>query len=721
MIRMSQRFHKEILIFLFFIILTAIWTHPLIFRMHTSILGDPEWTFDSLGGLRGVWRAKYAWLNKLPSDVDSLIAHPFGGYVLRVDPQPLLYFPLLMLSFWKDEVFASNIYVLANYVLSAIMMYYLVYYLTKNRISSAVAGLVYSFTPDHSLLSFAYAGMATFQWMPLYILFLLKLDKDKSYKSAIYCALSFSLVSLSVLYYGYFMVVFTAGFILFKVVFGQVNRRRIGIGEQKTGSGKYFRVLMVAACIVLITILPFTYSIIKTTLSSSESAEAVSMGHVRPLSDLYRYSARVSDYFAPSEYHPIFGKIDFWFIKPYAKPSRVWADRTLYLGMMPLFLMVYGVIRWGKRKKRKVSGKREDFIISFFIFSAFLAFIFSLAPTIKVFGTPIPMPSFFMYKIAPMFRYLARFGTVVILCVSVLAGFGIRELLRRVQNKGRQVVITCFVVGFILFEFTVIPPFRNVDLSKTPPVYEWIASQSEDVVIAEYPWLGPTEWRHHEEYLFYQRVHQKKMVNGARGGTFGDAVRREAIKVRNPETASILSYLGAKYVIVHKDAYNPEKIKKIDANPGLRFLRDFPSAVVYEVVAEKPDLVKVFWKSFAMWERWDDGSAWRWAGNNAIIWLCNTGQENIQIDFEFTVLSFYRERTLQIFLNDKLLKSMQVSSPLDITLAQRVSLRDLKLKPGENIIRFFTPQGTDKIDDILHNGDGRRVSFAFSEICLSFE
>jgi len=713
MIRTSQRFHKEILIFLFFIILTAVWTHPLIFKMHTSILGDPEWTFDSLGGLRGVWRAKYAWLNKLPSDVDSLIAHPFGGYVLRVDPQPLLHFPLLILSFWEDEVFASNIYVLANYVLSAIMMYCLVYSFTRNRISSAVAGLIYSFAPYLSLKSFAHAGMATLQWMPLYILFLFKLDEDKSYKSAIYCALSFSLVSLSVLYYGYFMVVFTAGFILFKIVFRQICRQKVESKSQRVSSGKYFKVLIVGACIVLITILPFTYSIIKATLSLSESAEAVSPGHVPPLKDLYRYSARVSDYFAPSEYHPIFGKVDFWFMKPYTEASRHWAERTLYLGIIPLFLTAYGVAGWWKRKKREMTGKKEDFIIPFFIFSASLAFIFSLAPTIEVFGSPIPMPSFFMYKIAPMFRCVCRFGAVVILCVSVLAGFGIKELLRRLQSKAKQMAVTCFVVCFIVFEFIVIPPFRNVDLSKTPSVYEWVASQSGDVVIAEYPWLGSIQEGHYK-YLFYQRVHQKKMVNGARRGTFGDAVRREAIKIRNQETASILSYLGAKYVIVHKSVYNPQNIKKIDANPGLRFFRDFPSAVVYEVVAEKPDLVKVFWKSFAMWERWDDGSAWRWAGNNATIWLCNTRQENIQIDFEFTVLSFYKERTLEIFLNDRLIKSVKISAPSDLSSARRVSLGNLELESGENIIRFFTPQGTDKIDDILHNGDQRRVSFAFS-------
>jgi hypothetical protein len=711
---MFKRFHKEVLIFLFFIILALIWTYPLIFKIHTSIFSDPEWTFDSLGVLRGIWWQKYALVNKLPSNFDSLVAHPFGVNLSTQNPQSAMSCSLVLLSLWEDEFFAYNFYVLASYVLSAILMYYLIYHLTLNRVSSTIGGLVYSFAPNHSLLSFAYLGLAAIQWMPLYVLSLFKLDKERSYRSAFLCGIIFSFVTLSNPYYGYFMFVFTIGFILFKTVFRWICQRKVESREQRASSGKYFKVIIVAVSIALLTILPFTYSIIKTLLSPSQSVEAQSLGYVRSYADLYRYSARVSDYFAPSEYHPILGKIDFWFIRPYTKPSRVWADRTLYLGMVPLFLTVYGVIGWWRRKRRKMSNKKEDFMIPFFVFSVFLAFLFSLSPTVNILGTPIPAPSFFMYKIAPMFRYLARFGTVVILGISVLAGFGVKELLSRIQGKIKQAGVTLFIAGFIIFEFMVIPPFRNVDLSETPTVYKWLASQPEDVVIAEYPWLGRTEWRHHEEYTFYQRVHQKKMVNGAPPWSLGEAIRKEARYVRRPETASVLSYLGAKYVIVHRDAYSPEDIERINSNPGLVFVKDFPEAVVYEVTAEKPDLVRVYWKSFAMWERWGDGSAWRWAGNNATMWLCNTGEENIQIDFEFTVLSFYRERTLEVFLNDKPIKSMQVSAPADSSLAHRVSLGNLELKPGENIIKFFTPQGTDKIDDILHNGDQRRVSFAFS-------
>lgn len=183
--------------------------------------------------------------------------------------------------------------------------------------------------------------------------------------------------------------------------------------------------------------------------------------------------------------------------------------------------------------------------------------------------------------------------------------------------------------------------------------------------------------------------------------------------VDDPDTVSVLSYFGVKYVIVHKDSYTPQDIERINSNPDLLFVKDFPEAFVYEVVAEKPDLVRVFWKNFAMWEKWGDGSVWRWAGNNATMWLSNGREENIQIDFEFNVLPFHKERTLEIFLNDQMTKSVKVAVVPEPSLSQRVSLK-MELIPGENIVRFFCPQGETKIDDILHNGDERSVTFGFS-------
>ena len=50
------------------------------------------------------------------------------------------------------------------------------------------------------------------------------------------------------------------------------------------------------------------------------------------------------------------------------------------------------------------------------------------------------MPSFFMYKILPMFRAYCRFGIVVELAVAVLAGFGLKFFLRDLSHREQKLL-----------------------------------------------------------------------------------------------------------------------------------------------------------------------------------------------------------------------------------------------------------------------------------------
>ncbi len=700
----------EIVIFSFFILLTTVITYPLIFNMNNSIFGDPEWTFDSLGFIHGLWSIKDRLLNDVNHGQNNMVAYPFGVSgdtgKLKLYTSPLA--PLLLLVVWKNEIFAYNIYILASFILSGIFMYYLCFYLTKNRLASLASSIIFSFCSNHFLQAFSHMGMAQIQWMPLYILSLILVYERRTYLSAVFCGIAFSLVVLMNYYFGYFMIIFTAGIILF----------RVGYGVRGTGHGlrdirlKTLKVIILAGVVALVMILPSTYDTIKNIIQPQKSEAVISTQYRRAYSDLFTYSARTYDYLLPSEYHPVFGGLTRKIVKEITGGKRHWAERTLYLGITPLFLAIMGVVGWRRRRRLKIAKLGGNFYIPLFLFSAALAFYSSLSPIIGFWKIKIPTPSFFLYRMAPMFRVYARMGFVVTLCVAVLAGFGLRDILANIKRRRKQIAVVLTFSSLILFEYTLVPPFRNVDLSETPPIYKWLASRPSDVVIAEYPWLRSIDERHFE-YLFYQRVHQKKMVNGAPRGSLGEAIMKEARYVDDPDTASLLSHLGAKYVIVHKDSYVTEDIQRISKNPGLVFVEDFPKAVVYEVVAKKTDLVKVFWKSFAMWERWDDGAAWRWAGNNATLWLCNTKEENVQIDFEFNVLPFHRERTLEIFLNDELVESMKVPVVPEPSLSQRVPLK-MELMLGENIVRFFCPEGETKIDDVLHNGDERSVTFGFS-------
>jgi hypothetical protein len=190
-------------------------------------------------------------------------------------------------------------------------------------------------------------------------------------------------------------------------------------------------------------------------------------------------------------------------------------------------------------------------------------------------------------------RAYQRFGILVMLSVSVLAGIGLTNILKKIANRKSQIAITLLMIVLVLFEFWNWPPYRVTDVSRTPPVYEWLAEQPGDFTIAEYPLTRNISFKYFD-YLFWQRIHQKPLVNGASPGTYADKIRKEIVDITNPKTPGILRWLGAKYVIFHSHEYLHEdmatavigEIPDISRVPGLRFVREFGSVKVYKVVAK---------------------------------------------------------------------------------------------------------------------------------------
>ncbi len=568
----------EIIIFSFFILLSLIITYPLVLKINHSIFGDPAWTFDSLGSLYSIWWAKFAWLNKYPVTFNHLIAYPSGLDMSGEVTQPCLSYPMLFLSLWQNEFFAYNFFILASFILSAIITYYLVFYLTREKLGSMMAGIIFSFCPYHSLKAFSHFGLAAIQWMPLYILILFKFAGGKSYRNGLFLALSFVLLTLSSFYYGYFMVLFTAAFFLFKIIYKLFNRKYEVSSKKRLEN---FKIVMFTLLIVVLLLLPSTYQTIKNIILPSEQTTSF-IKYVQPYTDLFRYAAKPYDYILPSEYHPLFGNFTKKIIEKVTGGRRYWSETTLYLGIVPLLLAVVGVWGWIGHHRQKLIEPGENFYVPFFLLTAFFSFYFSLAPVIKLWKIKIPTPSFFLYRFFPMFRVNARVGILVILSVAVLAAFGLRNIILRIKKRSQQIFLSLVFSGLILFEYTVIPPFRNVDFRKVPPVYSWLAEEPADIVIAEYPlydWINENHYR----YLFYQRVHQKKMINGAPAGSKGEEIRKTVLDILNPQSFSVLSKLGVNYLIVHKDVYDDKALSILDNTEDLKFIKDFPEARIYQI------------------------------------------------------------------------------------------------------------------------------------------
>ena len=599
---------NEILIFSLFILLSIVATYPLVLRMKSHVYGLGG---DALGTISQLWRIKYTYLN--PS-AHPLIAYPYGVNVSHLAAHILKFTLLNPLTLLSNEIFAHNFFILISFSLSAIIVYYLVYHFTGDKLASMISGIIYTICP-YRFAHLSHLTLVNIQWIPLFFLTLFNLDEKRTYGSAVLAALVFSLVLLSDYYYGYFITIFTGIFILWRVWYGWKNRRLSGYpvirlaGEKKDQSPlKTARVVLVAAAVTLAIILPLMHRTLKIAISPKTESIA-SLGYKRSFNSLFTYAAQFFHYLLPSGNNPFIGGLTRNFIKV-CHPT----EQTLYLGWVGIILSFVAIRQWRRKNREQriekrgyqvirssghqvikrnrqadrslITDHRSQKAVSFFLFAGIMALVFSHAPWTDIGPLRIFFPSYFLYKIAPMFRVYARFGIVAMLCVSVLAGVGLTSILRMIKGAQKRRVFLFIILLLIFIEFAPTLPAPMVNAFHPPPVYVWLSKQEGDFIIAEYP--VETDY----EYLFWQRIHHKRLVNGAVPGTQADKIRKELVDILRLETPGILKYLGAKYIIFHPDKYLKSKdvpvigeVPDLSKQKNLKLIKTFDKAQVYEITA----------------------------------------------------------------------------------------------------------------------------------------
>ncbi|MCX5694956.1 MAG: hypothetical protein NT014_07585 [Candidatus Omnitrophica bacterium] len=474
-----------------FICLIILETFPLVFNLNRYIPGFFS-TDESFAPLWESWRLGYSFHHQLSLRSTNLVAYPFGVNLYPSGYISYLWFGLnFLLGLLVQPALAYNIQVLANIFLSGIFSYFLVYYITSIRLSAIFSGIIFAFCPYQSVRSWQHLGLTFNQWIPLVIFLAIRLKNNDSKKNQL-----FFLLSLFLLFSFDWSVIFLtmAALFSFLIYYMVLYNWRAKFFRNRQGLAKldfaYLRKVFFIGLAAFLIFLPQFLPAIKGRLSLSKSTPASVFSLVRrPFEDLFSQSARPLSYFLPASVHPVFGKFTENFIGTSLYGESL-TEHTLYLGWVPLILAFVAFGIW--RKKRKLSAIRyqlsaENFYIDFFIFLALGAWFFSQPPWWQIGTFKIYMPSFFIYKIIPMFRAYCRFGIVVMLAVAVLAGFGLKIILEGFKTRKTRIAITVLFCSLALFEFWNWPPYKVIDVSRAPGVYYWLKRQPADTVIAEYP------------------------------------------------------------------------------------------------------------------------------------------------------------------------------------------------------------------------------------------
>jgi len=158
-------------------------------------------------------------------------------------------------------------------------------------------------------------------------------------------------------------------------------------------------------------------------------------------------------------------------------------------------------------------------------------------------------------------------------------------MIERLNRPWKRKLAAYGCILFIIFEFANVPPFKTTNIGDAPEVYRWLKEQNEEALVVEYP-IG-----NDVEYIFYQRVHKKRLVNGALKGTEAYSATEKIVDILKPGTSGILEKLGVTYVIVHLDRYNEKserveimkKLDEFDKAYGLELIKDFGNIKVFKI------------------------------------------------------------------------------------------------------------------------------------------
>ena len=251
-------------------------------------------------------------------------------------------------------------------------------------------------------------------------------------------------------------------------------------------------------------------------------------------------------------------------------------------------------------RTRALVARSSSDPVGWFAVGAILSAWLACGPVIAIGGSPtdLPAPYALLYTHVPGFdglRVPARIAMLTACCLAVVAGFGFRLL---AGDSRRRQAAAASVMALFLLETTGAPIALNARMAapgyasppapvstgaQAPEVYRFCASLRSTAVILELPFGAPA-WE--LQYVFYQRVHRRPIVNGYSGG-FPETyyARKEALTAPDvtPGIAwRALASSSATHVIVHRGAYVADGGERVE-----RWLRGHGAAMIHAAGSDR--------------------------------------------------------------------------------------------------------------------------------------
>lgn len=370
----------------------------------------------------------------------------FNGNQFYPQPYSLIYFdfrfiPSLIYTpiFWitHNFILSVNLVLFLTFVFCFIASFYTIRYFAKNFLASVIGAVVYTFNPITFSRFPEHFDLFNKYFLPLVFLFGYKFFSAPSFKNSLYFFLVFTLNAFSAIYFQ------TATMLLLPIFALPFLLKKIGQNDKK-----YFLKLLTCSLVSLIFIPFILYFDLKYLEFSNKE------NFTRSLQDANELSARLIDYIGPVKNSFLYGSF-YDFLEPHRGVKDEIGnfnalEHTLFLNIIPMFLFVFFLINYRKKRHRNILTTSLLIILG-------TSFILTFGPYFYGWNSEkgsLPLPYYFFYKLIPFLkssRAPARMEFLFYVPFSIFVAFGAWYLFDRLKKV--KLIVSVFLLillGLIL-------------------------------------------------------------------------------------------------------------------------------------------------------------------------------------------------------------------------------------------------------------------------------